>query len=143
MTNLWNRKHTEVEFSTLLGKTIAGVEIADEDDMDKTIVFYMDDGSLYAMYHTQNCCEDVSLEDVTGDLGDLIGSPITMAEASMSGRGDDGAEAKVEDDGYEPDSFTWTFYKLATIKGYVDIRWYGASNGYYSETVGLYKVEKQ
>lgn len=100
------------------------------------IEFVTTEGRRFLMYHSQDCCETVSVEDIVGDLQDLVGSPILRAEESVSDKAPDGHDFG----GYEPESQTWTFYKLATIKGYVDIRWFGNSNGYYSESVDFIEV---
>ena len=78
----------------------------------------------------------MSLEDTCGNLDDLIGSPILMGEEDESRDIPDGAPIEEYDD-----SFTWTFYKLATAKGYVTLRWYGSSNGYYSKRVDFRKAD--
>jgi hypothetical protein len=115
-----------VGIESLLGKTLTAIGV--EKTNDDYILFYTSDGKVYKMYHSQDCCESVSIEDIEGDIQDLIGSPITQAEESTS----DTYNGSVQP---EYDSETWTFYKLATVKGYVTIRWYGTSNGYYSESV--------
>ena len=83
----------------------------------------------FTFTHWQDCCESVTIEDIVGDLSDLEGEPLLIAE-EVSG------ETPTEDDVYR-ESCTWTFYKFATRKGYVDVRWLGESNGYYSESVDL------
>lgn len=115
--------------SELIGKTISRI-----DQTDEQILFVCSDGSIYKMYHSQDCCESVSVEDIIGNLSDLIGSPITMAEEVTSNENPEGVTREYQD------SFTWTFYKFATVKGYVTIRWYGESNGYYSESVDFVKL---
>lgn len=118
-------KFTEV--SVLIGKTLTKIENKENEEL----FFYTSDDDIYRMFHYQDCCESVSIEDIIGDLDDLIDSPITMAEEStQEGETDWGTE-------------TWTFYKFATNKGYVTIRWYGESNGYYSESVDFEKVENK
>lgn len=115
----------------LLGKTIT--EIQNTGDQ---LHFLTSDGTMYRMLHYQSCCECVYIEDICGDLDDLVGSPILQAEEVCSYEN----PADYNSDGYVPVSFTWTFYKLATLKGYVTIRWYGSSNGYYSESVDFVEV---
>ncbi len=116
------------DFSVLLGKTITEINV--EPDQ---IHFLASDGKRYMMYHEQDCCESVYVEDVVGDIEDLIGNPVLRAEESTN-RNDPPSG------NFCDDSYTWTYYKLATIKGYVDIRWFGTSNGYYSESVDFREV---
>lgn len=124
----WNK---EVKFEELIGKVFIKIEKVGDDE----IYFHTNDGQILKMYHDQDCCESVYIEDICGDLDDLINSPITMAEEIYN----------VDEDALNEydDSFTWTFYKFATSKGYVTIRWYGTSNGYYSESVNFVVVNNE
>lgn len=120
----------DVEFKELVGKTLVYINVNGDE-----IYFETDAGEEYLMHHSQDCCESVDIEDITGDLEDLLNSPILQAEESTSYTNPEGIIPSYQD------SFTWTFYKLATVKGYVTIRWYGNSNGYYSERVDFERVK--
>lgn len=123
---------TTIDITALLGKTLTAIEGKAGDDQ---LVFRCADGTAYRMHHDQDCCESVTVEDIVGDLADLIGTPILKAEEATSDTPPDGYVHE-----YEPESQTWTFYKLATAKGYVDIRWLGESNGHYSESVDFEQI---
>ena len=119
----------EAKFEDLVGKIIYKID----NDGGEEIRLYttkFENGPFYKMHHVSDCCEYVGVEDIVGNLEDLIGYPILMAEEIISGD-----IQEWEDPETYRESFTWTFYKLATIKGYVTIRWLGTSNGYYSESV--------
>lgn len=115
------------EFKEMLGKYISRVEVGDYD-----VCFYIgrDGLSFYKLYHFQDCCESVYVEDVCGDVKDICGI-ITEAEEVVS------------EENIKPgsESATWTFYKIGTQKGSITIRFYGESNGYYSESVDCMFVD--
>lgn len=117
-----------MKIENLIGETFVDVKQIGENQ----IHFILESGLSFVMHHNQDCCESVTIEDINGDLSDLVGSPILQASEAVSNENPEGVIV----DEYQ-DSFTYTFYKLATIKGYVTIRWYGESNGYYSESVDL------
>lgn len=135
ITIKWSER-IAAKITDLIGLTLSSIDVsADRDAMRFTSI----DGREFCMFHDSECCETVSIEDIAGDLSDLIGEPILIAEES-SNENTNPPGVPVPD---WQDSFTWTFYKLATRKGYVDIRWYGESNGYYSESVDFYEKRKQ
>ena len=120
-------------FEDLKGKILS--EIKNKDD---ELIFTLNTGEKYRLYHEQDCCESVYIEEIIGDLEDLVNTPILLAEEVVH-------EPDTTPKGVEPkevydDSFLWTFYKLVTISGAVTIRWLGQSNGYYSESVNFAKA---
>lgn len=76
------------------------------------------------MQHIQDCCENVYLDDISGDLDDIVGCPI-MDFSERTGKLQTGDELR------------YMFYHISTIKGTVVLLWRGTSNGYYSMDVDV------
>ncbi len=119
---------TQKGMAQMLGKTFVQVTGSVGDG---EMTFVTAQGERFMFAHSQDCCERVDINDIVGDLQDLCGSPMLLAEEVHG-------ETPVDFDEGDHESVTWTFYKFATRKGYVDVRWLGESNGYYSEGVDLF-----
>jgi hypothetical protein len=118
----WYSNHVDVE--EMQDQTFTSVR-ADHDT-----VTFENDKVRYVLYHEQDCCELVVVEDIIGDLEDLENLPLLIAREDTNAEGEELPNS---------DSYTWTFYNFATFKGYVTIRFLGESNGYYSEDVSVRK----
>ncbi len=117
-----------IDISCLKGKILTKVQNIE----NREIIFYTEDGEEIKMYHEQDCCEDVFLEDICGEWEDIIGEEIVSAYETTNR--DDFPPLDKEDE-----SYLWTFYHITTFSGAVSLRWYGTSNGYYSESVSIEK----
>ena len=113
-------------FKTLTNKKIIDVRGLNSGSDHISILFA--DGDAIKFYHSQSCRESVEVDDVYGCKDDLVDSILYDIELVQS--------YDRPRDKYDS-SYTWSFYKFRTSKGYVDVRWYGCSNGYYSETVNV------
>ena len=107
----------------LVGKVVRGLAY-DEDYFQ-----ILTDDCVYIFHHEYDCCESVWLTQVDGISDKVIGSRIVVAEVVTDGKDT------------EYGHITWSFYKIGTNKGMIDFRWQGESDGRYSETVDLVKIE--
>jgi hypothetical protein len=118
-----------MQIKQLIGETLTAIE-GKRNDVDLTL--HTASGKIFRFFHEQDCCESVWIEDICGEMPDLLGAPIINADVETSGDDPPGTAIKHSDD-----SFTWTFYRFTTAKGQVVVRWCGESNGYYSESVSI------
>lgn len=134
--NPWLRKHTDLstyekwklcqksperlvfnlfweQIEDLRGATLVSCEQVG----DREIHFKTTTGQHFILGHRSNCCETVYIQDICGDLNDLVGSPLIESYESSSN----------DDDRY----CHWTFYILTTHKGSITIRFNGEGDSYY------------
>lgn len=103
----------------LIGATVVAVEGGVKGD-DYLEVFF-DNGWAYRQIHYLNCCERVEVEDINPSLETIVGgvlhSIVREDETKLEGNNE------------------WTFYKIHTSKGSVDIRWVGDTDSHYSTSI--------
>ena len=133
MNIIWNEWKTKTRvsdnLSELEGEVIASITGGEKGD-DECVITTVS-GKAIKIYHEQDCCENVSIEDCESD--NLVGGLVHFA-------GFVDGETPVYDfhrDYYDDNSQTWSFLKIETSKGSVWQRWLGESNGYYSESVDI------
>ena len=120
-----------VDIGDFVGEVFTDIEVKGED----AIIFTHSSGRKFQMFHSYDCCENVVIEDITGEVHKLCDTPILAAYKSTN-RTDPPSSINGNHGEY-----TWTFYRIATIETTVVIRWYGTSNGYYSEEVSLQEIK--
>lgn len=130
--------YSDLNISVLIGKTI--ISIVNKDN--QVLEFKTNDGETYVMFDEEQSYGNESrayLEDIAGDLSDLLHKPILVAEERKN---HDAPKVK-NSDGEVDDWYKtlWTFYELATIKGSVTLRWYSTSSPYYAAAVNFRKIK--
>lgn len=85
--------------------------------------------AIFAIRHEQDCCEDVWFVDGEEDISDMVGDYLVKIRIDVS--------PQDRDSNRIDECSTWTFVTIQTLRNSYSFRWYGESNGYYSETVQL------
>jgi hypothetical protein len=124
---------SKLQIGDLVGRTVKAVITS-----RRRVIIQTTDDLVWTWSHEQDCCEEVWVDSIAGDPHSMVGQVVTVAREVVSDAREPARWQTFDDDAEWPaESQTWTFYTFATIRGHVDVRWCGESNGYYSETVEL------
>lgn len=122
---------TPLEWSLADAPTIHNVTITGND----TVILTLDNEVHFVLTHERDCCETVEVCDTDNDdfksLRELVGSKLISIEEVV------GVDCSDEPPCFVDVSSTWTFYNIKTTTDVVQLRWFGTSNGYYSEQVDV------
>ena len=110
-----------IPFDSLQGSVLLSFE-----KLDDRVSFITDKGKFTLISFESWCGNDcdVSLEDIDVDISRLFNEEIVLAEETIDSN---------------DENASYSFYKLRTNNDSVTLRFYGRSNGYYSESMSLYK----
>jgi len=114
----------------LFGRVIESITGLEEES-DKVTITFKHGGSI-TQFHEEDCCESVYVSQVDGNVRKHEGAVIHELIEKVLDKTEIPSDELPK---YTDTSLTATFYTLKTSKGYLDWRWYGESNGYYSEGV--------
>ena len=115
----------QAEVNDIIGKRVLAVNGLKKGS--EAVDFLLSDGSIFEMAYHQDCCASCDILDLDCEPADFIDQEILHAEEVSN-------EIDPEPEGRGDESHTWTFVKFTTPKGHFMVRWYGESNGYYSES---------
>lgn len=107
----------------LKGEVLTNIDVAGDEIMLTT-----QSGRKVRIFHCQDCCESVSIHGIDGEVTKLLGKPLL----DVSETNPDDAPAEGSDE-----SYTWTVHEFRVDDATVIVRWFGSSNGYYSESVSI------
>ncbi len=114
-----------MNFFELKGQKIT--EVRTENSQDEILAIKTESGGCF-ICHFQECCEDVRLVRIIGDVSNLIGNTITLAEE------DSPSDPSWYTEGYDT-SRRWTSFYVEAGGARVEFWILGESNGYYGTEV--------
>lgn len=118
-----------VELNSLVGEVLTYIDT----DGKGEIMLTTESGRKIRIYHEQDCCESVRIEDTEGNWHNLIGKVIVEVNYDIDPSGAPMPEY--------PDSWTRTNLTFKVNDATVISKWIGESNGYYSESVDIEEIK--